>query len=73
MAQFSGPRLREIRVRRDIKPERLALAVDRSAETIKSYELGRVSPPVSVVCAIADELGVPVGDLFVDDTERIPA
>jgi transcriptional regulator with XRE-family HTH domain len=64
--RFSPTRLRSARQAAQLRTEELALAVDRSNETIRSYELGRVDPPVTMVAALAEALGCRPGDLFAD-------
>ncbi|TXS51612.1 helix-turn-helix domain-containing protein [Streptomyces sp. t39] len=67
---FSGRQLRAARTTAGISPEQLAISVGRSAYSIHEYELGRVTPSVAVLVAIADTLGRPVDDLLADDTEE---
>jgi transcriptional regulator with XRE-family HTH domain len=64
--RFSPTRLRSARQAAQLRTEELALAVDRSNETIRSYELGRVDPPVTMVAALAEALGCRPGDLFAE-------
>lgn len=64
MHTFSGPALRRHRTARNVRREALALAVDRSAQTIQLYEIGKVDPPASVVARLADALDVDPGALF---------
>ncbi|WP_069759014.1 helix-turn-helix domain-containing protein [Streptomyces sp. LUP47B] len=63
---FSGRRLREARKSAGISPEQLAVSVGRSAYSIHEYEMGRVTPSVTVLAAIADTLGRPVDDLLTE-------
>lgn len=65
--QFSGRRLREARTASGVSVELLALNVGRSAYSIHEYELGRVTPPITVLAAIADTLGWPVDDLLTEE------
>lgn len=64
MTKFSGLLLRQHRAAAGISREVLATATGRSAHSITSYELGRVTPPASVVGLLADALGCGVDDLF---------
>ncbi|MEV3988250.1 helix-turn-helix transcriptional regulator [Streptomyces sp. NPDC049837] len=64
---FSGRRLRESRKAAGISIERLAISIDRSAYSIQEYERGRVTPPTTVLAAIADALGRQVDDLLVEE------
>lgn len=68
MPTFSGNALRRIRVAAGIRPERLAVDVGRSTDTLRGYEHGRIDPPASVVGALAGALNVEPGDLF-DNTD----
>ncbi len=64
MQRFSGSALRQARRAAHVRPERLAVEVARSVESIRGYEGGRIDPPASVVAALADALGVEAGSLF---------
>ncbi|MCX5588176.1 MULTISPECIES: helix-turn-helix domain-containing protein [Streptomyces] len=64
---FSGRRLREARKTAGLSPEHLAISVGRSAYSIHEYELGRVTPPITVIAAIADALGRSVDDLLTEE------
>ena len=67
---FSGPRLREARKSAGLSPEHLAISVGRSSYSIREYEMGRVTPSVSTLAAMADALGRPVDDFLADTDER---
>jgi len=61
MARFpAGQRLRESRLAAGLTVEAAALAVQRTAYTINSYELGRVEPPVHILVALSALYGVGV-------------
>ncbi|MFK0178577.1 helix-turn-helix transcriptional regulator [Streptomyces xanthochromogenes] len=60
----SGRRLREARKSAGISAEQLAISVGRSAYSIHEYELGRVTPGVPILIAIADTLGRRIDDLL---------
>jgi transcriptional regulator with XRE-family HTH domain len=64
MHRFSGKRLSRARQDAGLRREHLALSVDRSAQTITLYELGRIDPPASVVGRLADAVGCAPGDLY---------
>lgn len=64
MRQFDGTRLRQIRTQRGFRPEALALQINRSVQTLHAYEVGRAQPPVTVLCRLADALGVEVETLL---------
>ena len=55
---FSGRRLRESRKAAGISIELLAIAIERSGYSIHEYERGRVTPPITVIAAIALPLSV---------------
>jgi transcriptional regulator with XRE-family HTH domain len=70
--QFSGRRLRELRRARGIKPEALAVAIDRSVSSVALYERSAVIPPGTVLAELATVLGCEVSDLFeASDSERV--
>lgn len=58
MRKFSGRRLQEERTAIGLRPEAVALAIDRSVYSLSGYEAGRIDPPASVVAALAEKLGV---------------
>jgi transcriptional regulator with XRE-family HTH domain len=62
--RFSGAALRARRQQLNIRPERMAVQVDRSLAAIAQDEKNTTDPPASVVCALADALGCHPGDLF---------
>jgi transcriptional regulator with XRE-family HTH domain len=63
---FSGARLRAARAAAGIPIERVALDIQRSADSVRSYETGRIDPPASLVARLADSVGVHPGELFDD-------
>jgi transcriptional regulator with XRE-family HTH domain len=64
---FSGQQLRETRIAKGLKPEALALRVDRSVYSIHEYERGRAFPSVPVLGALAMVLGCSIDSLFTTD------
>jgi transcriptional regulator with XRE-family HTH domain len=64
---FSGPRLREARKSAGLSPEHLAISVGRSSYTIREYEMGRVTPSVATLAALADTIGRTVDDLLIEE------
>lgn len=64
---FSGQRLRSARIAKDLKPEALALRVNRSVYSIHEYERGRALPSVPVLAALALVLDTSIDDLFATD------
>ena len=54
----------------NLRPEQLAVAIDRSAFQVQSYEAGRATPPVNVLARIADTLDRPV-DAFLAEPEAV--
>jgi transcriptional regulator with XRE-family HTH domain len=70
---FSASRLREARLAAGIRPELLAIRIDRSVYTIHEYERGRVSPTVSTLCSLAAALGCTLDYLFVEAGDHVVA
>lgn len=64
MRRFDGGLLRQERIAQHLTPERLAVAIGRSATTIHAYERGRVTPSSPALGALADALGVSLDSLF---------
>jgi transcriptional regulator with XRE-family HTH domain len=62
--QFSGQKLREARKAAGVRPELLAVRVDRCLGSIRLYERGEADPPASIVAALADALEIAPGDLY---------
>lgn len=74
MQRFSPARLRSARVAAGQRPEQLAVAVDRSTESIRGYELGRIDPPAAMVAKLAAAVGVHPGELFENtDDQQVAA
>jgi transcriptional regulator with XRE-family HTH domain len=63
--EFAGEQLREIREAAGRERDELGDDVDRSESAITLYELGYRKPPVEVLIALANVLGVDVEDFFV--------
>lgn len=61
---FSAQRLTSARKAAGLSPEHVAIAVGRSAFTVREWERGRVIPPTSLLGPIATLLGISVGALF---------
>lgn len=64
---FSGPRLREARKSAGLSPEQLAVSIGRSFYSVREWELGRVTPSVTTLAALADTLGCTVDDLLTEE------
>lgn len=64
---FSGPRLREARKSAGLSPEQLAVSIGRSFYSVREWELGRVTPSVTTLAALADILGCTVDDLLTEE------
>ncbi len=62
----------ERRKARNLSREALALASDRSWQSISNYEMGRGRPPLVVLERLAAILECEPGDLFEDDAD-VPA
>lgn len=56
---FSGGRLREARIAAGLRPEQLAMLIQRSVYSVHEYERGRVQPPETVLARLADALDTP--------------
>lgn len=63
---FSGHRLRRARCAAGLKPERLALLIDRSVWTVHAYERGNAQPTAEVLPRLAAAVGVAIDDLFAE-------
>jgi transcriptional regulator with XRE-family HTH domain len=61
-----GARIRQERNAAGLTVRKLAARIDVSPSLISQIELGRATPSVATLWAIATELGLPVGDLFSD-------
>lgn len=72
MRQVDGAKLRRIRQERGMRPEALALQINRSVQTVNCYEIGRAQPPVPVLCQLAAALGVGVEDLLTPSLGKAP-
>ncbi|MFI6496435.1 helix-turn-helix domain-containing protein [Nonomuraea typhae] len=66
---FSGQRLRDARIAANLPLEYVALAVGRSAHSVRGYELGRTRPSSATVGLLADLLGLAIDDLFDEATD----
>jgi transcriptional regulator with XRE-family HTH domain len=64
-----GPRLRQVRLERDLTVRGLAREVGVSASMISQIETAKVSPSVSTLYAITTALGITVEELFAQDGE----
>lgn len=67
--KFNGAELRRRREARGIRPEVLAVGVERSSATIHLYEVGRVIPTADMVGRLAAVLDCVPGDLFAEVAE----
>ena len=66
MQRFSHVLLRSAVYGGPVRIEAVALASDRSVESIRAYCRGTVAPPVDVLALIAAAVGVRIEDLFVE-------
>ena len=64
MRKFSGRRLADHRLRKNLRPEHLAVHIGRCSMTVRQYEHGKIQPPADVVGSLADALDITVDDLF---------
>ena len=67
MQLFVPRRLRSARLEAGIRPERAALAVDRSVETIRLWESGKVIPNAHQLAALAELYDVQPGAFYVTE------
>jgi transcriptional regulator with XRE-family HTH domain len=59
-----GQRIRQERLAAGFSVRGLAARTDVSPSLISQIELGRATPSVATLWAVATELGIPIGDLF---------
>jgi transcriptional regulator with XRE-family HTH domain len=64
-----GSRLRQERERSGMSLRELARRVGVSPSLVSQIELDRVNPSVSTLYALVSELGMTMGDVFVDDAQ----
>lgn len=64
LVEFSGARLREIRLEKGWSCEQLAIEVVRSAQTIGLWERGVKTPHSDTIVAIARALGIETRELM---------
>ena len=57
-------RLRQIRIRREMTQEALAIKADVSRAYLSRLEMGRHDPPLSLLRRLAKALRVPVAELL---------
>ena len=69
MLVFDGMEFRRLRKEAGIRPEAMAVTLDRSAATVRFYEQGRAQPNLAMVGKIAAELGCNPLDLL--RTEKV--
>jgi transcriptional regulator with XRE-family HTH domain len=69
--RFSGAKLRKAREAAGLRREHIAVATERSADSVVSWELGRARPSMDALTRLAACLDVAVGDLF--DDEQVSA
>jgi transcriptional regulator with XRE-family HTH domain len=65
--QFSGSRLRDARRQTGLSREQLAVRAGISMSALCSYEQGRVIPTVNTGAALAEVLGVDLGELLYEN------
>lgn len=68
---MASNKIRELRKAAKITQEELAKAIGITHATLSRYESGAIDPPTSQLQAIAAALGVSVGRLLGQETERI--
>jgi transcriptional regulator with XRE-family HTH domain len=65
---FSPNKLRSLRERAGLSRDAVGYHVNRSAQMIWWYVAGRATPPVAVICALAESLDCAIADFF-DEVE----
>jgi transcriptional regulator with XRE-family HTH domain len=68
---FSPSKLRSLRDSAGLSRDAVGYSVNRSAQMIWWYEAGRATPPVVVICALADVLDCSLADLFEEANSRV--
>jgi transcriptional regulator with XRE-family HTH domain len=64
VSQSLGARIRQERLAAGFSVRGLAARTEVSPSLISQIELGRATPSVATLWAVATELGIPIGDLF---------
>lgn len=72
MKNFYMVNLKKAREKRGITQVRLSIELELAQETISGYEIGRISPSISVLIKIADFLNVSTDYLLGRIEEDIP-
>ena len=72
MYSFSGQKVRQRRTDLNIPLPQVAVAAERSVESIRAYEAGRSFPSAEVVARMAEVLGCEPGD-FYEFVDRVAA
>lgn len=68
-----GARIRELRLQRELTQEDLAAHCGLFRTYMSRIETGNANPTLTMICALADALGVTVADLFPAGTTPRPA
>jgi DNA-binding XRE family transcriptional regulator len=63
--RFDHKAAKAARIRAGLKPEHVALATDKTKETILGWESGKFLPPMATLLAMCDLYGVEPADLYV--------
>lgn len=64
-----GTNVKMLRERRGLSQEQLAVAIDRTWQSISHIETGKSLPPLTTLAALASALGVGTGDLLMERTQ----
>lgn len=59
-----GKKIRDLRVNANMTQQNLADKLHKTAITIRKYELNQISPPINVLCEIADIFNKPIVYFF---------
>jgi predicted transcriptional regulator len=66
MRYFSGQRVRSRRLELEMRPEHLAVLIEKSVSSVNMYEQELVVPPLPVALRLADALHCDLADFLVE-------
>jgi transcriptional regulator with XRE-family HTH domain len=72
VSETLGARIRQERLAAGFSVRGLAARTEVSPSLISQIELGRATPSVATLWAVATELGIPIGDLFASSDSASP-
>ena len=68
---FSGPELRRRRIAAGLRHEHVAVATNRTKESVRAWEVGRANPSAIDIGRLCDVLGCTPADLFPVATKKV--